>query len=159
VIAALAAALVAHGAGFSIPIPTGFSEAPEEAAASIHRAGGVLLVQKAAPALPSAMAANIVVTAVKPGELDSAGPSGCARLSRRWVKDGATIEKQGIVPALWGPVCQIDLTNPKKHPHGGSRITIVALNKKFSTITCNYDLRDDAALGACDKVVAGFRMQ
>jgi hypothetical protein len=154
---ALAAAM-AYGTGFALPVPANFHDTEDGPAAAIRRDGGVLLAQQIPPPLPDAYTANVIVTAVKPGELDAARPATCERLSKHWLKDGATLKKQGVVPTPWGPVCQVEVATPKKGKNAASRIVIAAAKGRFSTITCNYDQRDQAAQEACDQVVAGFRM-
>jgi hypothetical protein len=157
VIALLLAAATAYGTGFSLAVPDNFHE-EEGPAAAVKREGGVMLAQQIPLPMPDAAAANVIVTAVKAGDLDSARPATCERLARHWLKDGATLKTQGVRPTPWGPACQVEVQAPKKGKQAMSRITIAAAKGKFSTITCNYDQRDQAAQEACDQVVAGFRM-
>jgi len=177
VTAILLAAATAYGTGFSVPVPANFEEAGGEERASpatgearmrgaseagaagvVKREGGVLLQQQIPPPLPQVATANVIVTAVKPGDLESARPAVCERLSKRWVKDGATLQKQGVVPTPWGPACEVIVQASKKGPNAVLRVTIAAAKGKYSTITCNYDQRDEAAQQACDAVVADFHL-
>lgn len=158
--AILLAAATAYGTGFSVPVPANFQEAGGEqgAAGVVKREGGVLLQQQIPPPLPESVTANVIITAVKPGELDSARPAICERLAKRWLKDGATLQKQGVVPTPWGPACAVSVLTPKKGPNAVQRVIIAAAKGRYSTITCNFDQRDEAAQQACDQIVAGFHL-
>lgn len=156
-LALLLAASTAYGTGFSVPIPENFSDQDAQAAA-VKREGGVLLQQQIPPPVPEAFTANVIVTAVKAADIDSARPAVCQKLGEHRANSGATLLKAGVVPTSFGPVCQIALRVPKKGKHTLSRMTIFAAKGKYSTLTCNYDERDDAARNACDNVVAGFHL-
>ena len=156
-LALLLAASTAYGTGFTLPIPKNFHE-EGGASASIKRDGGVMLEQQVKLELPGAVTANVIVTAVKEGDIDSARPAVCEKLAQKRAKDGAALLKQGARPTPWGPACQYEVTAPKKGKQAATRVTIAAAKGKFSTITCNYDQRDEGAQQACDEVVAGFRM-
>ena len=152
---------LAHGAGFSLPIPNGFraltSGGPLD---ELRKAGGVALAEEKPPALDNPFLGSIVVTPIPQTNFDEKDPAACATVSDQIATvTGTTLRRHGIVKAVWGDTCQFEIAAPKEKPNRGGRGTVARAGSNLWMIMCNFDVRDQTSLNACDAVAAGFKSE
>ena len=139
---------LAHGEGFVVSLPPGFS-------IEGIKAGGVFLVEQQSAPVDHAFRARIIIGPLRMDHFDAEDPATCASAAAQFVTwTGGTVKKQGIVETRWGRTCHLEVEGSSENPQRRGRATVMRSGAKNWMITCNVDVRDQAAQDACDAVLA-----
>jgi len=150
-----------RGAGYSVVVPPGFRALPASVPSATNpqveallRAGGLVLVEEARPAVGDPFLASIVITPAAEERLD-ADSARCASVAAEMARStGTAVSRQAIVEMPWGKTCQVEVAASTGQPNRGGRWTVMRAASKTWMVTCNFDLRDKPARDACDAVLA-----
>lgn len=151
-------ALRSRGAGYSLPVPAGFVQVQKGQTPydRVLEAGGIVLVRDRR--IADLFLGSIVITPVPAKELQPDDPEFCREVGRGMsAVVQADLKRSEIVSMPWGRTCQMELTGGADGPNRGSRGTLLRAGSAYWMVTCNYDVRDDAAQKGCDEVLAGVR--
>ncbi len=151
----------ASGRSYSIPVPNGFvimESARNSQVAQLRSAGGLVLVQRERSAFENAYLAHVVVAPTHmPGKMDLQSKRTCGRVAYRGAGSvGGTVQAAGIAELPSGRSCQYTVRYPTQ-ANRAATATIFATPEETWVLTCNYDIRDAAAISACTQVVDGWR--
>jgi hypothetical protein len=145
----------ARGETFSVPVPAGFAPATDARLTEMAPGGVVLVARKRAG--PGWFIGSVVVTRVGPGpDFDPADPELCAEMAALMVP-GGVVESHKIVKTVVGRTCQWKVLDTETHTRGATGTVLYKTRDNAWVMTCNYDIRDSAALKACKKALAGWK--
>jgi hypothetical protein len=138
---------------FTVPIPAGFKAYEKEKLAGLsaqveQEVAGVLIKPRAAP---DHFVTTFIFTLIAS---DTGEPTeGCALIAKEMAKEpGVEAETPKLVEFPFGKTCQFEMGNDKQ----SAIQTIVFVGKKWWTLTCNFDPRDEASSKECNEVLTDF---
>jgi hypothetical protein len=142
------------GSGYSIPVPSGFSELRHSSVETIWKQGGVVLRQEQRPDFEDAFLASIVVTPVGAPDPQLETEEGCAAIAKTLAgQSKATLKKAFVTRGSCHWTLQSEGT-PNRMAIG------FVLNARSAwVVTCNLDARDTVAVSACATVDASWRAE
>ncbi|HYV48383.1 MAG TPA: hypothetical protein VFA20_26165 [Myxococcaceae bacterium] len=149
---------VAHGRGYTVPVPAGFFEVKEGAPPqimSLRNAGGIVLAEKVRPAFEDGFLGSFVVTPIIPFTIDPADAATCELLSNTTMQQIANdLDSAKIITLKIGKTCQW-VSHSHAEPHRGATGTVMPGPDAWMLV-CSYDLRDPPAQAGCQQVVEGW---
>jgi len=149
---------VAHGRGYTVPVPAGFFEVKENAPAqimSLRNAGGLVLAEKQRPAFEDAFLGSFVITPIIPFTIDPTDAVTCDTLSKATMAQiGADLDSARIITLKIGKTCQW-VSHSHAEPHRGATGTVMPGPDAWMLV-CSYDLRDAPAQAGCQQVAEGW---
>ena len=140
-------------ADFSVPIPAGYQILGANKLAAIagktgQSIDGVLTKPKAAA---DHFATSIVFTVIPATDVNP--QTACAEVSTEMAKaTGTKAQPPKDVEFPFGKTCQFEMGDDTQK----AIQTIAFVEKKFWTVTCNFDPRDEASPKECNEVLTGF---
>jgi hypothetical protein len=140
-------------ADFTAPIPAGYKILPDETLADIAKemgqtVDGVLTKPRAAP---DHFVTSVVFTVVESTEVEPT--TVCTEAAEAMAKAaGATAQAPKEIEFPFGKTCQFQMGDEKQQ----AIQTIAFVDKKFWTVTCNFDPRDEASPKECNEILTGF---
>lgn len=143
----------AQGVDFSIPIPAGYETFTNEDLVKQIGADGLALAASE-PKSGLFRGSVVVARAAGPGPADAASCKQVAEELATLTK--TTLARAERVTVAGTEVCQWEST-AVDDPQRGSTGTVMTTPKSTWVVTCNYDLRDEAARPACTQVLNGWK--
>ncbi|MFQ5802656.1 MAG: hypothetical protein ACE5JQ_07165 [Candidatus Methylomirabilales bacterium] len=146
---------------FSVPVPRGFlvlRDPKNRQVEQLRSKGGLVLVQIEKPSFDNAFLASVVVVPAKiPRDFNLQDEAACAKIAKRTADSlRGPVQTAGIVQLSNGKHCQYTVRSQERANQGATG-TIFSTPEEVLVVTCNYDIRDTAAISACTQVVNGWK--
>ena len=140
----------------TVPLPAGFfapeTMGPAIGVEALRAGGGIIFVQRRRAALEHVFRGSIVILPTE--DPPPITEDGCKAFVD---KTPGIPQSVAVVQGPNGPRCEVKKT-AADHPTRGATFGVLGAAPRSLTVTCNYDVRDRAALDACAEVLDGLRL-